>query len=100
MSGITHGIKFPIHSTLPKYENCAQGKLVKKPFSANPKRAREILDSIHSDLCQVNNPSLSDAKYFMTLVDDSSRKVFVSRAKFSCLTGEVLTFNSDPTFIE
>lgn len=32
---------------------------------------------MHSDLCQVNDASLGNAKYFVTFLDDYSRKIFV-----------------------
>jgi transposase InsO family protein len=41
------------------------------------KRASEILDLVHSDLCGPSDESLSGAKYFVTFIDDYSRKTFV-----------------------
>lgn len=55
-----------------------KGKIAKKPFPKEGKRAKEILEVIHSDLCgPMENASIGGAKYFITLIDDFSRKVFV-----------------------
>lgn len=56
---------------------CATGKLVKKPFQLNAKRASQPLELVHSDLCQVNDISIGHAKYFLTFLYDFSRKIFV-----------------------
>lgn len=57
---------------------CIKGKITKKPFPKDGKRASEILEVIHSDLCgPMETTSLGGSKYFMTLIDDFSRKVFV-----------------------
>ena len=69
------GIHF--HGAPQSCQECVQGKLVKQPFIPSEKRAAEKLELVHSDLCQVDHPSLGKAKYFLTFIDDHSRKVFL-----------------------
>lgn len=53
-------------------------KITRKPFSKDGKRANEMLELIHSDLYgPMEEASIGGSKYFMTLTDDFSRKVFV-----------------------
>ena len=70
------GISFADNKLSP-CEIFTLGKLTKRPFRTNPKRASERLELIHSDLCHVSEPSLGRAKYFLTFLDDFSRKVLV-----------------------
>lgn len=57
---------------------CLKGKQSRFPFPKQGSRAASILDLIHSDLCgPMEVQSFSGAKYFLTLIDDLSRKVFV-----------------------
>ena len=58
-------------------EICVTGKLVQKPFNLNSKRATSILELVHSDVCQVEDLSIGKAKYYITFLDDHSRKIFV-----------------------
>lgn len=57
---------------------CAQGKQSRSPFNDIGHRATKILEIVHSDICgpfSVN--SLGGCRYFLSFVDDFSRKVFV-----------------------
>lgn len=58
-------------------ESCVKGKMSRKPFNEKGKRAHDLLEIIHSDVCSVNIPSYGNAKYFVTFTDDLSRKIFV-----------------------
>ena len=50
----------------------------KQPFKNEGSRATSLLELIHSDLCgPMENQSLGGARYFLTFIDDFSRKVFV-----------------------
>lgn len=40
-------------------------------------RANDILDLVHSDVCELNVKSMSGCRYFVTFIDDFTRKVFV-----------------------
>ncbi|GJT59463.1 zinc finger, CCHC-type containing protein [Tanacetum coccineum] len=56
-----------------KCKTCMLTKITKKPFQ-NVKRKTEVLELIHSDLCDLHaTPSLGNKKYFMTFIDDASR---------------------------
>lgn len=70
------GINFG-QDLLYKCEVCVAGKLVQKPFKPNNKRAAGVLELVHSDVCQVEEPSIGKAKYFVTFLDDHTRKTFV-----------------------
>jgi len=41
------------------------------------RRIKQILDLIHSDACSTSEKSLSSAQYFVTFIDDHSRKSWV-----------------------
>src|SRR5690606_19654886 len=58
---------------------CVKGKPSRLPFTRSENvRANEVLQLIHSDLCgPMENTSLGGARYFLTFIDDYSRKVFV-----------------------
>ncbi|GKC62046.1 zinc finger, CCHC-type containing protein [Tanacetum coccineum] len=60
-----------------KCKTCMLNKITKKPFQ-NIKREIEVLEFIHSDLCNLHaTPSLGNKKYFMTFIDDDSRFSYV-----------------------
>lgn len=56
-------------------ETCLEGKLARKPFpSVVDRKAKKILDIVHTDLCgPFNNVTPSGNRYFMSLIDDYSR---------------------------
>ena len=57
---------------------CALGKNVKKSFPNSDSRANGILDIIHSDLCgPMSVTTQSGQLYFMTFIDDYSRKTWI-----------------------
>ena len=57
---------------------CALGKNVKKPFPNSDSRAKGILDLIHSDPCgPMSITTQSGYLYFMTFIDDYSRKTWI-----------------------
>lgn len=59
-------------------EVCVKGKYARKPFNELGKRATQILQIVHSDVCgPLNIRSIGGAKYFVTFIDDCSRKTFV-----------------------
>ncbi|GJZ13450.1 zinc finger, CCHC-type containing protein [Tanacetum coccineum] len=58
-------------------KTCMLTKITKKPFQ-NVKRETEVLELIHSDLCDLHaTPSLRNKKYFVTFIDDASRFCYV-----------------------
>lgn len=58
-------------------EVCVSGKQVQQTFPRNNKRASRLLELVHSDVCQMEDMSIGKAKYFVTFLDDFSRKIFV-----------------------
>lgn len=79
-NGLASGISFndqPNQST-SSCVPCLQGKQTRRPFPKKGSRATSVMELIHSDLCgPMEVRSISGAKYFLTLIDDLSRKVFV-----------------------
>ncbi|GJV13853.1 zinc finger, CCHC-type containing protein [Tanacetum coccineum] len=60
-----------------KCKTCMLTKITKKPFQ-NVKRETEVLELIHSDLCDLHaTPSLGNKKYFVTFIDDAFRFCYV-----------------------
>ena len=56
------------------YEVCLRAKQTLTYFSVADNRAKELFDIIHCDTWgPYRVPSLCDARYFLTLVDDFSR---------------------------
>ena len=59
-------------------EDCALNKLTRLPFPTGGNIAPNTLDIIHSDICgPMNTLTHSGNKYFITFIDDHSRKAFV-----------------------
>ncbi|KAL5842405.1 hypothetical protein ACOSQ3_013008 [Xanthoceras sorbifolium] len=67
---------------LEKCADCLVGKQNRVAFkSSPPSRKKNILDLIHSDLCGPMPKSLGGAQYFVTFIDDHSRKTWVYSLK-------------------
>jgi hypothetical protein len=71
---------------LPKFKvdhegvckGCAQGKNIKNPFPKSDSKAEGILELIHSDVCgPMPSTSLSGYVYYVSFIDDYSRKTWV-----------------------
>nr|GFC76458.1 retrotransposon protein, putative, Ty1-copia subclass [Tanacetum cinerariifolium] len=61
-----------------KCESCISGKMTKKLFNKNIKRATDLLGLIHIDVCgPLRHVSRKDASYFLTFMDDFSRYGYV-----------------------
>lgn len=57
---------------------CIKGKQSRLPFKHQGERANELLGLVHSDLCgPMSVNSFGGARYYVTFIDDYSRKVFV-----------------------
>lgn len=57
---------------------CAQGKHARSPFNDNGTRAKKLLEIIHTDVCgPFPVKSLGGAKYYVSFIDDFSRKVCI-----------------------
>ena len=63
-------------------ETCQQGKQARFSFSPSTSQTTNILQVIHSDVCgPIKKPSFNGARYFVTFIDDYSRKLWVSLIK-------------------
>ena len=52
---------------------CVKSKMIKKPFYS-VERSSNLLDLIHSDLCELNGMlTRGGNRYFLTFIDDCSR---------------------------
>lgn len=59
-------------------ETCLQGKQTRLPFPDSKTKTSSILELIHSDVCgPMRANSFGGSRYFLTFVDDFSRKVFI-----------------------
>lgn len=57
---------------------CLQGKQTRLSLKQSTTKSSKLLELVHSDICgPMETSSLGGAKYFMTLIDDYSKKVFV-----------------------
>ncbi|BES98092.1 Hydra magnipapillata [Nesidiocoris tenuis] len=73
------GIEFT-NGDLRQCESCISGKSSKLPFALRKDKelAKEKLALVHSDVCgPMQVESYSGCRYFVTFIDDCSRKVFI-----------------------
>lgn len=72
------GINFK-EEALPQCVHCLKGKQTRQPFKKkNAQRASEVLELVHIDVCgPMKETSWGGARYFMTVIDDKTRKIFV-----------------------
>lgn len=57
---------------------CLEGKQTRLPFPSEGSHAKELLELIHSDVCgPMKHVSIGGARYFVTFIDDFSRRVHV-----------------------
>jgi transposase InsO family protein len=77
--GLVRGLTVRNDEEMDICKGCIQGKQHRQSFPhGGGTRASDILEIIHSDVCgPMNNTSLGGAKYFLTFIDDKSRKTFV-----------------------
>lgn len=61
-----------------KCVTCIKGKQTKLPFPSGNNRTTRILELVHSDVCgPMSVNSIGGKRYFVTFIDDFSRKCFV-----------------------
>ena len=60
-------------------EGCVKGKQARQPFpSDGGTRATKVLELVHSDVCgPMRTTSMGGGRYFLTFIDDFSRKLWV-----------------------
>lgn len=74
---LSTGIQFSTTNT-NDCKICPIGKQIRLPFNKNATRASHILELVHSDICgPMEEESLGGKRYFLTLIDDKTRKIFV-----------------------
>lgn len=60
-----------------KCEVCIRSKMMKKLFPS-VERSSQVLDLVHSDICELNDILTRGGKrYFITFIDDYSRYLYV-----------------------
>lgn len=75
---IAAGIDFISPNSVDPCIECLRGKQTRFLFPKNESRASALLEVIHSDLCgPMKGLSLGGARYFITFIDDYSRKAFI-----------------------
>lgn len=71
---VASGIHFK-NEALVDHVSCLEGKLARLPFPTSDSKAKDLLELVHSDLCGlVEVPSFGGNRYFITFVDDASKK--------------------------
>ena len=59
-------------------KGCVKGKNTKKTFPRIKRKAKGILEIIHSDVCgPMSSSSLSGYVYYVSFIDDFSRKTWI-----------------------
>lgn len=63
----------------PQCEHCLMGMQTKQPFTkTGAVRAEEVLELVHLDVCEpMSEASCRGFHYFLTLIDDKTRKSFI-----------------------
>ena len=62
----------------PVCESCLEDKMTKRPFNAKGRRAQDLLELVHSDVCgPMSIQARGGYEYFITFTDDYSRFVYV-----------------------
>ena len=81
-------------TTLSSCDHCLAGKQRRASFVSTSKRKTQILELVHSDVCgPMEIKSFGGASYFVTFIDDASRKVWCY-----CLKNKSDVFNTFKSF--
>lgn len=71
---IVKGVEFTTKTNEFRCDICDKNKIHTQPFKPSKNRETEVLNLIHSDICDpMNVESLGGSKYFVTFIDDFSR---------------------------
>ena len=63
----------------PTCESCPLGKMTKSPFTGQPEKTAQVLDLVHTDICEpIDEMASGGFHYFITFIDCHSRYGFVS----------------------
>ena len=74
--------------SLPFCEHCITSKQHRLQFNTSNSRSKTVLELVHSDVWQAPVSSLGGAKYFVSFIDDYSRRCWVYPIKSK---GDVFT---------
>ena len=67
----------------PVCESCLEGKMTKRPFNAKGRRAQDLQELVHSDVCgPMSIQARGGYEYFITFADDYSRFGYVYLMKW------------------
>ena len=70
-------------------EPCLMGKMTKTPFSGTMERANDLLEIIHTDVCNLMSVEARGGyRYFLTFTDDLSRYGYIYLIKYKAETFE------------
>lgn len=87
--GLVKGLK-DINISSKNCEACVKGKQSRLTFKSSNKQANHPLDIVHSDICgPMSVNSIGGARYFLTFIDDHTRKMFVYFLKHKSETADV-----------
>ncbi|GBP22524.1 Retrovirus-related Pol polyprotein from transposon TNT 1-94 [Eumeta japonica] len=79
----TNGVKISKKDDKLTCLTCLKGKQKRLPFKHNESKITKLLELVHSDICgAMETRSLGGANYFMTFIDDYSKKVNSSFSEF------------------
>lgn len=56
---------------------CAEGKHCRERFETSENCTNDLLELVHTDVCGMGVNSIGGAKYYVTIIDDFSRKNFI-----------------------
>lgn len=77
MRDLVEGVKFDENGA-KQCEICVLGKHARLPFRSSNTKTTSVLELVHSDVCgPMQERSLQSSRYFVTFIDDFSRKVYV-----------------------
>ena len=72
---IKDGLLKPLNfDEFPFCESCLGGKITNQPFNAKGRRAQELLELVHTDVCvPMSTQAKGGYEHFITFMDDYSR---------------------------
>lgn len=88
---LLNGIPNELEKEFMKCKTCIESKMHNIPFENNRRRAKNLLEIVHTDVCgPFNTTGLNGEKYIVSFIDDYSKiaKVYVMKSKtevFDCL---------------
>ena len=73
------------YELLDACEPCLMGKMTKTPFFETMERATDLLEIIHTDVCEpISVEARGGYRYFLTFTDDLSSYGYIYLMKHKC----------------